>query len=395
MRIALFTETFLPKIDGVVNTLCYLLDHLEKRGHQTLLFAPEGSESSYGSTEVVSLKGFRFPLYPEIRLVPPWAQVGEALRRFQPDLVHLLNPLALGVAGLRQARRLGLPTIASYHTDVPGYARLYGFKHLDRVAWSYLRWVHSQAHLNLCPSQATLRQLQARRFPGLKIWSRGVDAGRFRPGLYNEAMRARLSGGHPRLPLLLCVSRLAAEKRLDWLLPLSGALPGVRLAVVGDGPERRVLQRRFAGKPVVFTGYLRGEELAQAYASSDIFVFPSASETFGNAVLEAQASGLPVVAAAAGGPAELVQDGWNGFLFAPEDQEAMIADVRRLAGDRRLAHRLGRAGRVQAEARSWTAVLDELLRDYALLIERVRRQGEEAREVRPTVLPVWDYVEAI
>lgn len=395
MRIALFTETFLPKTDGVVNTLCYLLDHLEKRGHQTVLFAPEGSESSYGATPVVALKGFCFPLYPEIRLVPPWAQVGEALHRFQPDLVHLLNPLALGVAGLRQARRLGLPTVASYHTDLPGYARLYGFKNLDRVAWSYLRWVHRQADLNLCPSQTTLDELQAHDIPGLKIWSRGVDTERFRPGFYSEAMRARLSGGHPRLPLLLCVGRLAAEKRLDWLAPLVHALPSVRLALVGDGPERAVLQRRFAGSPVVFTGYLRGEELARAYASADIFVFPSASETFGNAVLEAQASGLPVVAAAAGGPAELVQDGWNGFLFAPEDQEAMIADVRRLAGDRRLAHRLGRAGRVQAETRSWTAVLDELLGEYALLSERVKRQAEQVRETRPMPLPMWDYAEVI
>ena len=395
MRIALFTETFLPKIDGVVNTLCCLLDHLEQRGHQALLFAPEGSESSYGTTPVVALKGFRFPLYPEIRLVPPWAQVGEALHNFQPDLVHLLNPLALGVAGLRQARRLGLPRVASYHTDLPGYARLYGFKSLDRVAWSYLRWVHSQAHLNLCPSQVTLRELQAHHFPELKIWSRGVDTERFRPGFYSEEMRARLSGGHPRLPLLLCVSRLATEKRLDWLLPLVRALPGVRLAIVGDGPERASLQRRFAGSPVVFTGYLRGGDLAQAYASADIFVFPSASETFGNAVLEAQASGLPVVAAAAGGPVELVQDGGNGFLFAPEDQAAMIADVRRLAGDRRLAHCLGRAGRSQAETRAWTTVLDGLLDDYALLIERVRRQGEESRAPRPLVLPMIDYAEAM
>jgi len=394
MRIALFTETFLPKIDGVVNTLCYLLGHLEKRGHQTLLFAPEGSEASYGSTPVVTLKGFRFPLYPEIRLVPPWAQVGEALHHFQPDLVHLLNPLALGVAGLRQARRLGLPTVASYHTDLPGYAQLYGFKSLDRVAWSYLRWVHSQAHLNLCPSYATLHQLQARNFPGLKIWSRGVDTERFRPGHYNEVTRSRLSGGHPRQPLLLCVSRLATEKRLDWLLPLMRALPGVRLALVGDGPEKAALQRRFAGLPVVFTGYLHGEELARAYASADVFVFPSASETFGNVVLEAQASGLPVVAANAGGPAELVQDGWNGFLFAPQDQETMIADVRRLAGDRRLAHRLGRAARVQAETRSWTAVLDGLLRDYALLREKVSRQNEEQAPPRPILPLLWDYAEA-
>jgi glycosyltransferase involved in cell wall biosynthesis len=395
MRIALFTETFLPKIDGVVNTLCYLLEHLEKRGHQALLFAPEGSETSYGPTPVVTLKGFRFPLYPEIRLVPPWVQVGEELRRFQPDLVHLLNPLALGVAGLRQARRLGLPTVASYHTDLPGYAQLYGFRRLDRIAWSYLHWVHRQAHLNLCPSYATLHQLQARDFPRLKIWGRGVDTTRFRPGHYDEATRARLSGGHPRQPLLLCVSRLAPEKRLASLLPLMQALPGVRLAIVGDGPEHAALQRRFSGSGVVFTGYLRGEELARAYASADVFVFPSTNETFGNAVLEAQASGLPVVAADAGGPAELVQDGWSGFLFAPGDQEAMIADVSRLAGDRRLAHRMGRAARVQAETRSWTRVLDGLLQDYALLREKVSLQTEEQAPPCPAMPLLWDYAEVM
>lgn len=367
MRIVLFTETFLPKVDGVVNTLCHLLEHLAVRRHTCLVFAPAGGPKQYAGTPIIGLPAYPFLLYPELRLVPPYVDLTQHLNAFQPDLVHLLNPVSLGLAGLQQARRLGAPIVASYHTDIPGFAEQWGLGFLREALWAGLRWVHNQADLNLCPSQATLAELEAHGFRRLKIWSRGVDTDRFHPRYRTPMWRARLSGGHPDAPLLLLVSRLSPEKRVEWLRPVLEAIPGARLAVVGDGPARSWLEEYFAGTPTVFTGYLYGQDLARTYASADLFVFPAANETFGNVVLEAMASGLPVVAARGGGPLDSVIEGVTGLLFDPDDPQALVDAVRRLVGDRNYARQLGADGRAQAERRSWSTILDGLLADYATL----------------------------
>ncbi|MEW5956549.1 MAG: glycosyltransferase family 1 protein [Chloroflexota bacterium] len=368
MRIAFFTETFLPKIDGIVNTLCQLLDHLARRGHASLVFAPAGGPRRYAKTPVIGLPGYPFPLYPELKLVPPYIDVFNLLKTFNADVIHLVNPISLGLAGLRHARQLGLPVVASYHTDIPGFVERWGFELFNEPVWTYLRWVHNQADLNLCPSRATLDELQAHEFERLKVWSRGVDTALFHPQQRTTDWRARLSGGRPDAPLLLFVGRLSPEKRVDWLRPALAAQPQARLAIVGDGPARPELERRLADTPTVFTGYLRGQDLARAYAAADIFVFPAANETFGNVILEAMASQLPVVTPAAGGPLDFVTDNETGLLFAAADQTALVKAVGRLIDDPLLARRLGKEARRRAEARSWPAVLDGLLEDYAGLM---------------------------
>ena len=301
MRVALFTETFLPKVDGVVNTLCRLLEHLARRQHESILFAPNGGPHSYANTPVLGLPSVPFPLYPELKLVPPVISVLDQLRRFSPDIIHVVNPVTLGFVGLNHGRRLRVPTVASYHTDVPGFARQWGLGALYHPSVGFFRWLHNQADLNLCPSFATLRQLQSQGYRRLRVWGRGVDSHLFHPSRRRHTWRMRLSEGEPERPLLLYVGRLSPEKRIDWLKPMLQAVPEARLAIVGDGPMRPVLESMFAGHPVRFTGYLTGDELADAYAAADVFVFPSHSETFGNVVLEAMASGLPVVAARSGG----------------------------------------------------------------------------------------------
>jgi hypothetical protein len=220
VRIVLFTETFLPKVDDIVKTLCRLLEHLAIRGHKCLVFVPTGGPTYYAKTPVVGLPGHPFPLYPELRLVPPYVDVSRHLGAFRPDVVHLVNPVSLGLAGLQQARRLDIPVVASYHTDIPGFAEQWGLGVLSEPLWTYLRWVHNQMDLNLCPSHATQAELEARGFQRLKVWSRGVDTARFHPRHRTRAWRVRLSGGHPDAPLLLFVSRLAPEKRVEWLRPL-------------------------------------------------------------------------------------------------------------------------------------------------------------------------------
>ncbi len=306
MRVALFAETFLPKTDGVVTTTCHLLLHLSRRNHQAIVLAPDGAPSEFAGAHVLGLTGFNFPLYPELRLASPFAHFDHHLAAFQPDIVHLINPALLGAVGLRYARRNGLPIVASYHTDIPGYAEhYYGLSALREPIWTYFRWIHNQADLNYCPSSYTQVQLLERGFERVKVWPHGVDTLHFSPVRRRREWRIRLCGGDPseaERPLLIYVGRLAAEKRVDWLCPLIEALPGVRLAIVGDGPMRRSLEEHFAGTPTVFTGFLRGDDLAHAYASADLFVFPSASETFGNVVLEAMASGRPAIATRWSGP---------------------------------------------------------------------------------------------
>jgi len=368
VRIVLFTETFLPKVDGVAKTLCRLLEHLAARRHPCLVFAPAGGPKQYAGVPIIGLPAYRFPLYPELRLVPPYVDVAEQLDAFRPDVVHLVNPVSLGVAGLQRARHLGIPIVASYHTDIPGFAEQWGLGFLSEPLWAGLRWVHNQADLTLCPSSATQAELEGRGFRRTKVWSRGVDTERFHPSYRTHSWRMQLTGGDPCASLLLFVGRLSPEKRVEWLRPVLEALPQARLAIVGDGPARSSLEQHFTGTPTVFTGYLQGDDLAGAYAAADVFVFPAANETFGNVVLEAMASSLPVVAARAGGPLDVVVEGVTGLLFDPNDPGALVDAVRRLVDDSTYARQLGSGGRARAKARDWSTVLDGLLDDYATLI---------------------------
>jgi glycosyltransferase involved in cell wall biosynthesis len=370
MRIALFSEVFLPKIDGIVNTLCHLLDHLAIRGHTSILFTPEGGPPRYADTPVMRLSGISLPFYSDIKLVPPYANINGRLADFQPDLIHVVNPFSLGLIGLSQARTLNVPVVASYHTDIPGFAARWGFGVMSEPLWAYLRWLHNQADINLCPSQVTQAEIEAHGIQRTKLWSRGVDTEQFNPVHYRQDWRMRLSGGQPDAPLLLYVGRLSPEKRIGWLHPVLTALPQARLAIVGDGPARPDLERLFANSPTVFTGFLRGHDLACAYAAADIFVFPAANETFGNVVLEAMASGLPVVTPRSGGVLDQVVEGETGLMFNPEDQQDLIKAVTDLIANKSYARRLGLTGRLVAKQRNWATVMDGLLADYAELISR-------------------------
>ena len=385
MRIALFAETFLPKLDGVTTTLRYLLEYMADRGHPCLMFAPEGAPAEYAGTSIVGLPCFAFPLYPELRLVTPGANVEREVAEFEPDLVLLINPALLGVVGLRHARALNLPVVASYHTDIPYYTEKYGLGLLREPAWAYFRWLHNQADLNLCPSHFTQCQLLAQGFERVKVWRRGVDHDRFSAQHRSQAWRERLSDGHPESPLLIYVGRLALEKRVDWLRPVLDALPDARLAIVGDGPSRAELEELFAGTPTVFTGFLQGQDLSHAYASADIFAFPSASETFGNVVLEAMASGLPVIAPRSGGQVDHVRHDENGFLFPENDGEALVKMTLRLVSDLPRARQMGKNALAYARTQTWEAILGKLFKDLESVLDDDRPSGD-----RPGATPHRD-----
>ncbi|KAA3646490.1 MAG: glycosyltransferase family 1 protein [Chloroflexi bacterium] len=372
MRIAYFTETFLPKIDGIVITLQHLFEYLEDEGHDSIMFAPSGTIDEYAATPIYQHRSVRPPFYPEIRMGNPAARVEKRIKEFQPDLIHLVNPTLLGLAGLRVARKLRIPIVASYHTDMSGFARRWRMGALSETIYRFYRVVHNRADLNLVPSEFTRRQIMAKGFKRVAVWPGGVDLERFTPAKRSETWRERLMDGETDKLLILFVSRLSREKRADMLLPIAKEIDGIRLAIVGDGPHRQHLESLYAGTSTTFTGYLHGEDLACAYSAADLFVFTGAEETYGNVVVEAMASGLPVVAPASGGVVNLVEDGVSGLLYPPEDRRTLTEMVRELVNDPQRTQEMGIQGRVRAEGMGWETTFDALMGRYQRLLNEIR-----------------------
>lgn len=367
MKIAFFTETFLPKTDGIVTTLCQTISQLRRLGHEVLIVAPDAGVTEFEQCRIVGVPGRQFPFYPELRLSFSRSSVHRILEEFQPDVIHAVEPACLGIAALylsggRDGGRLRAPLVISYHTDLPKYLAYFGLGFLEPFIWPLLRLRHNRATVNLCTSTAVVQELGEHGIERVSLWPGGVDSDRFHPQRRSAAIRARLTAGHPESPLLLYAGRLSAEKGIERLTPILRAYPQARLALVGDGPHRPVLERHFAGMPVFMAGFLHGDELAAAFASSDIFVMPSETETLGLVVLEAMASGVPVVAARAGGIPDMIDHGVSGFLFDTESQATGI--VGRLISDAAEREAIGRAARAAALQRNWQSATSTLVEHY-------------------------------
>jgi glycosyltransferase involved in cell wall biosynthesis len=369
MRIALFTETFLPKVDGIVTRLSHTVDHLQRQGNQVLVVCPEGGLTEYKGAKIYGVSGFPLPLYPELKLALPRPSIGEALDRFQPDIIHVVNPAVLGLSGIFHAKLHNVPLIASYHTHLPQYLQHYGLGALEGLLWELLKTAHNQAALNLCTSTAMCNELTAHGIERVDLWQRGVDTETFHPSRVSLEMRSHLSQNHPEHPLLLYVGRLSAEKEIERIKPILTAIPNARLALVGDGPHRQALEKHFAGTNTFFAGYLKGVELGSAFASVDAFIFPSRTETLGLVLLEAMAAGCPVVAANSGGIPDIVTDGVNGYLFAPEaDDAGAIAATMRLLAQTQERETIRQNARNEAERWGWAAATRQLHNYYQQVI---------------------------
>jgi glycosyltransferase involved in cell wall biosynthesis len=355
VRIAFFTETFLPATDGVVTRLRHTIEELLGMGDEMLVIAPKYGEGpgSYEGVPIYRVSSVPFPPYPQIKLAPINPGVGTALRGFGPELIHAVNPFVLGRGAPFYSRRLNVPLVASYHTNIASYARFYGLGLFDRATRWYTRKLHNRAAINLCTSEATLRYLAGEGVERLYLWPQGVDARRFHPDKFSKDWRVRLTNGHPADRLLLYVGRLGHEKNIGNLRVVLDEVSGVRLALVGDGPARRDLEQEYANTRTVFTGVLKGEELAAAFASADAFLFPSTTETLGIAMIEALASGLPVLAARTGAAGEVVDEGETGLLYEPGSDAALVAAVRTIVSDDGLRATMGGNARASAERRDW------------------------------------------
>jgi glycosyltransferase involved in cell wall biosynthesis len=369
MRIALFTETFLPKVDGIVTRLRHTIEHLERNGDRVLVVAPEGGLTEYKGAKVYGIPGMPLPLYPELKLALPPLGTKNAIEEFQPDLIHVVNPAFLGIGGIYYAKTLNIPLVASYHTHLPQYLHHYGLGALEGLLWELLKAAHNKAQLNLCTSSAMVKELVSHGIERVDLWQRGVDTEMFQPHLASAQMRSRLTQGHPEDPLLLYVGRVSAEKQIDQIKPVLEAIPQARLAIVGDGPSRETLEAHFAGTNTNFVGYLQGLELAAAFASADAFVFPSRTETLGLVLLEAMAAGCPVVAARSGGIPDIVTDGVNGYLFEPDDPDGAITATKSLLSATQAREELRHNARQEAEQWGWAAATKQLQSYYRHVLE--------------------------
>ncbi len=376
MRIAYVTESFPPVVNGVAITATRVAEHLTRRGHHPLVIAPEPASGSPRPDKelaypVVRMPSVGLPVYPDFRFGLPGPRIRAAIAEHGADLVHLAGPVMFGASGGAAARHLGLPVVAVYATDMAAYARAYHLGRLgESVAWRLTKRTHNAVDLTLSPSTATAADLAARGFERVSVWGRGVDTERFDPAKRSQALRAQLAPGGELI--VGYVGRLATEKRLDLLTEVA-ALPGIRLVIVGAGPTEAHARRIL--RDAVFLGQCQGDELARVYASLDIFVHSGPHETFGNTLQEAAASGLPVVAPAAGGPLDLVDNGVTGFLVTPGDSGALADAVAKLAADWQLRTAQGHAARRSMLDRTWSARGDELIGHYEAVLGRADHHG--------------------
>ena len=376
MRIALLTEVFLPKIDGVVTRTTRHLDQLAELGHEVLVFAPGNPPEHYAGFEVVPIPSRSLKVYPEVMHGMMGPRAFRRLREFDPDIVHAVNPIwTAGWSTLVVARRF--PVIASFHTDVPEYCLKLGIPWVKPIAEWGLRTFHGRAAINMVTSGPMMDKAAEYGIGGVRLWPKAVDTDDFNPAARTSEMRSLLTGGHPDDPLVLFVGRVSAEKSVGRCVPIVDAvrqrLPSARLAIVGEGPLYDELR---ASPPdwATFTGYLSGADLHAAYASGDVLLFPSTTETLGFAALEAFASGVPVVAANAGGLPFVVADGDTGVLVDPEAPDAAWADpIERILTQPELRGRMSAAGRAEAERWTWRASTETVLGYYDEVIRSAGR----------------------
>ncbi|TFB17807.1 glycosyltransferase [Microbacterium sp. 3H14] len=381
MRVAIVTESFLPHMNGVTGSVLQILRHLEQRGHQAHVVAPAavGVPEQVDGAPIEAIPSLGLPGYPDVRVGTSGAQrIASSLRGFAPDVVHLASPFALGWRGVLAAERLDVASVAAYQTDVAAYTERYRMAATTGIAQTHIARLHRRATMTLVPSADAAQQLAALGVDRVRRWGRGVDAERFQPTRRDPALRATWGAD----VVIGYVGRLAPEKQVEDLVVLRD-IPGARLVIVGDGPSRAQLETVLPD--ALFLGHLAGDALAAAIASFDVFVHPGESETFGQTLQEAHASGVPVIATGRGGPLDLVRMGIDGWLYRPGDLDDLRARVADLAGDTRKRRAFGEAGRDAVQSRSWTGVCDRLLEyfDEAQALHHADSRARARRRVRP------------
>jgi glycosyltransferase involved in cell wall biosynthesis len=372
MKIAIFSDTFYPDINGVAQTLKRFTNYLEGQHISYKVFAPNPVSSEYVSDHIHRLKSRSFFLYPECRLAfPNFIEVRSEIEQFSPDLIHVATPFTVGLCGLYFAKKYNIPIVGSYHTDFNDYLHFYDLDFLSNPLWKYMKWFHSPFKKLFVPSIDTLEKLKNRGFRNLEIFPRGVDCQLYHPNYQKESVLNRY--GISKRFLLTYVGRLAPEKDLKTLMKIANSLPPelnnqVHWLIAGDGPLLEEL--RMAALPnMTFTGYLKGVGLAETYSATDLFIFPSPTETFGNVALEALASGTPVIGANAGGVKHIISNGITGYLCEPGNVEYFVNRIVQLLGNDSFRNQLSLNARKYALTQKWDQIFEDLLNHYSAVID--------------------------
>ncbi|MBU6242193.1 MAG: glycosyltransferase family 1 protein [Acidobacteria bacterium] len=364
MSILVVAETFLPVVNGVTNSVLRVVEHMTSRGHSVRIVAPGSAMKNdeierNGEIEVYRTRSLPVPGYGGLRIGIGTVALDDAITTERPDVLHIAAPAVLGARALNRARELGIPTIAIYQTDLAGFASRYHLSAVRRPIWRAVTSLHDRADLTLAPSTAAVWDLRQRGVTNVVRWMRGVDLERFNPSHRDPALRHELA---PNGEVIVgYVGRLAREKQVERLAGVS-RMPGVRVVIVGDGPMTSKLRRRMPN--ATFVGFKTGAELSRFHASFDLFVHTGVDETFCQAVQEALASGVPVVAPAAGGPLDLVRHDVNGYLWTEHSAVSLNGAVEELVRHQVKRERLAAMARPSVESRTWSSVMDELEGHY-------------------------------
>jgi len=365
MRIAMITETYPPEVNGVARTVQEMVEGLRARGHTIDLVRPRqnGHDRPFVDGNLVETlaRGFAIPRYPQLKMgLPAKRELKRAWSEKRPDIVHIATEGPLGWSALAAARELKLPVATDFHTNFQTYSRHYGMGWLASPVMAYLRHFHNRADCTMVPTGELADELTAAGFKGLRVVGRGVNPQVFSPQRRSRELRARWRAGDDT-PVALCVSRFAREKNFPMVIRAYEAMrqvrPDTKLVLVGDGPMAEALRKKNLG--YLIAGRLVNGELSAHYASADVFLFPSTSETFGNVTLEAMASGLGIVAYRYAAARQHLEHGHSALLPALDDEQAFIADARMLAWEPKLARRLGAAARAAAESVTWQHIVGD------------------------------------
>ena len=372
MRVAFVAESFLPTINGVTNSVLRVLEHLNDHGHDAMVISyrhPDGVPADYQGFPIKTIPSLTLPWYRSLRMAFfVSGLIQRTMNQFQPDVVHLASPFLIGYSGLRAANRMGLPTVALYQTEVPKYMASYGYPLIEPAAWQHVRRIHNQSTLTLAPSSYTRDELISHGVQRVDVWGRGVDTQRFNPAHRDHQLH---NSWAPNGEVVIgYMGRLGAEKQVENLRVL-GDIAGARIVIIGDGPQRAELEATLPA--AIFVGMKTGEELSRHLASLDVFVHTGELETFGQAIQEAQASGLPVIAPRRGGPIDLVTPTVDGYLYAPGGLTELRSHAIRLVEDAQIRESMAKAARQRTEARTWPVICDELLGHYQAAIDAHRK----------------------
>ncbi|MET3196564.1 glycosyltransferase family 1 protein [Bacillus sp. OAE603] len=371
MKIAIFTDTYVPQVNGVAKTLNRFTNYLNENGHTFHVFSPE--DCGAGSTEnVTRLKSVPFKIYPECKIsLPNFSKIKKKIKEFNPDIIHVATPFTIGLCGIQISKKLNIPLVASYHTNFDHYLHYYKLTYLESFLWKYLDWFHRSTKKIFVPSKDTLHHLNTKGFNNLSVWTHGVDCSLFKPAEDQEEIKQKYN---ITSKYTICfVGRIAPEKDLDTLtniMKYSKQRFGNQLTwvIVGDGPKKEEMMKKTGTNQIIYTGYLQKNELAEIYSVSDVMVFPSDTETFGNVVLEAMASGTPVIGANAGGVKNIIRDYSTGILCEPKNTLSFCRAIEDCLQQTNMLDRMSKKARDYALTQDWNSILNALVMEYEEIV---------------------------